>query len=682
MKGFLKELNRRNVTRVALLYAGVSWLLIQIAETVLPIFDVSNSFLRLLIILLLVGLVAAIVLAWFYDVTPDGIKPDKSPLTAAHGDPSAQGLNLTIGVVLAVAVLAFVSNRAGWFGGAAGPKPITDASLASETANPTIGSPSTLVMGVAVLPFENLSEEQENAFFATGVHDEILTNLAAVQDFRVISRTSVRGYADTLLRIPEIAGQLGVSHVMEGSVRRSGDRVRVTVLLIDAINDRQIWSESYDRTLLDIFAIQSDIARQIVSNIQGELSPELYADIGARSTDDTAAYDLYLQARAGFLSDIRSSVILEEPLRLIREALEIDPSFVEAWVELVRICGGMVWWDQMEYTECATEALQQVRLLAPESPRRVVAEAMYAYRIERDYPRALELLLPVASDLPNDGALAKFIGYSARRTGRWDEAVAAMQQVILLDPRDESSHDDLMVTLAASGDWREAIRFGEEAAAKFPGNRLLPFLIADFRRQYEGDLSAYGPAMLALPPSLRSIYGNPWIAGVFPNHEARRRWVAEAVGSGTVGPLWATGVEVDHHRLNGQAAEAKALSGEIFRQFQLRMSDDWERESRFNLSALAMAAAGAGADPVARRLISVVQAMNAREDDQLMEDNRLFIVRAYLELGDLDGAWEELKLLMAMGLGPTVWDLRQDQLLQHYFAGYAPFETFVASRSR
>ncbi|EED30531.1 putative adenylate cyclase protein [gamma proteobacterium NOR5-3] len=466
---------------------------------------------------------------------------------------------------------------------------------------------------------------------------------------------------------------------MEGSVRRSGDRVRVTVLLIDAVNDQQIWSESYDRTLLDIFAIQSDIARQIVSNIQGELSPELYADIGARSTEDTAAYDLYLQARAGFQSDIRSAVILEEPLRLIRQALAIDPNFVEAWVELVRICGGLVWWDRPEYAECAYEALLQLRLLAPQNPRRVVAEGIYAYRIDRDFPKALELLRPMASELPNDAALLKFIHYSARRTARWDEAVAAMQKVILLGPRDESNHDDLLVTLAARGNWQEAVRFGEEAAAKFPDNRLLPFLAADLRRKYAGDLSAYGPAMLALTPSLRPAYGNPWIAGVFPDHQARRQWVAEAIGSGVVRPRWATAIEITHHRLEGRSLEARALSKEMFRQVQFELSDNLEREGPFNLSLLAMLAASAGDETTARRAIALVKAKREKEYDHLMEDNRMFIVAAYLELGDLDGAWEELKVLRTMALGPTVWDLRQDLVLQNYFANYPPFETFVSS---
>lgn len=294
MNQLFKELNRRNVTRVALLYAGVSWLLIQIAETVLPIFDVSTQFLRILVILLVLGFAVAVVLAWVFEVSPDGVKKDDGSDSPSHPESAERGMNLAIGIVLLACVAAFVSNQAGWLKPAENTETRSGSQSALtpvEDSDFDLGTASELVRGVAVLPFENLSEAQENAFFAVGVHDEILTNLATIRDFRVISRTSVRGYADTLLRIPDIARELGVSHVMEGSVRRSRDRVRVTVLLIDALNDEQIWSASYDRTLVDIFDIQSDIAKQIVANIQGELSLQLSANIGMRSTSNTTAYD-------------------------------------------------------------------------------------------------------------------------------------------------------------------------------------------------------------------------------------------------------------------------------------------------------------------------------------------------------------------------------------------------------
>ncbi len=673
MTNLLTELNRRNVTRVALLYAGASWLVIQIAETVLPIFDVSMAFLRLLIILLAIGFIVTVVLAWFYDVARDD--PTRHQ---ADGPPSRRGMNLTIGVVLAAALFAFFVNQAGWI--AFGNDGESAAAASTPTARSEAAAPERdLVRGVAVLPLENLSEAQENAFFATGVHDEILTNLAGIQEFRVISRTSVRGYAGTKLRIPEIARELGVSHVMEGSVRRSQDRVRVTVLLIDALKDQQIWSESYDRTLVDIFAIQSDIARQIVTNIQGELSPELYERIGNRSTTNTAAYDLYLRARSLSLSDVRSATILEEPLALIEEALRMDPGFVEAWVELVRICGGMVWWDRRQHRACAADALEQVRVLAPESPRRLLAEGVFAYRVERDYGEAFETLRSLQAELPNDVTLLEFIGYSARRLGRWDQALTAMRELIRLDPNAASRYDDLAVTLAASGAWQEGVRFARESSSRFPDNRVLPFIATDLERQYTGDLTRYADAMHRLPPELRVVYGNVWIDGVFPDHEDRRRWVAEAVRSGHALSLFSTRVEATYHLLSGNPEEARALGREGFRQMQVMVGDDWEQETILNLALLATTAADAGEGKIARRAIALHEDFVAKYPDQMMEHNHIFVLHAMARLGDLDRAWQKYESLRELGLGPTVWDLRQDAVLRFYFSGYPPYEALMTS---
>src|SRR5215472_11385952 len=245
MSGFFEELRRRKVYRVAIAYVVVSWALAQGLAQVLPVFDISNAMIRVIIALLLIGFPVALALAWVYDVTPQGIRAtETSDITGSH-----RPRNL----IMLVATGLFISAVAGFF------------------LLPRV-SASKIDKSIAVLPFQNLSDQKENAYFADGIQDDILTNLSKIGDLKVISRTSVMSYRDGARNAREIGKALGVGALLEGSVRRLGNRVRVNVQLINANNDVHIWAEDYDRDLTDVFAIQTDLAQKIASSLQAKLS--------------------------------------------------------------------------------------------------------------------------------------------------------------------------------------------------------------------------------------------------------------------------------------------------------------------------------------------------------------------------------------------------------------------------
>src|SRR5437899_4243177 len=272
------ELRRRNVYKVAIAYGAVAWLLMQVASQIFPFFEIPNWAVRLVVLLLVIGFPVAMILAWAFELTPEGIKRTEDvDLSPALTRKTGRKLDFFIIGVLSLVIAILVFQRL------------------HPNVSPAVSS--SLEKSIAVLPFENFSEDKAFAFFADGVQDEILTDLAKIADLKVISRTSVMQYKNTATRkLPEIAQALKVAHVLEGSVQRSANRVRVSAQLIDARNDTHIWAEKYDRDLADVFAIQSEIAEKIAEQLQAKLSPTEKSAISERPTSNIAAYDLYLKA--------------------------------------------------------------------------------------------------------------------------------------------------------------------------------------------------------------------------------------------------------------------------------------------------------------------------------------------------------------------------------------------------
>jgi TolB-like protein/class 3 adenylate cyclase len=330
---------------------------------------------------------------------------------------------------------------------------------------PTTSALRLLDKSIAVLPFENLSEEKANAFFADGVQDEILTNLARVADLKVISRTSVMQYKSGLARnLRKIGEELGVAHVLEGSVQRAANKIRVNAQLIDARNDAHLWAQTYDRDLADVFAIQSEIAKAIADQLQARLLPNAKAAIEKAPTTDLAAFDLYTRAKTLLLSTSFGTTLeqnLRQAVELLNQAVQRDPAFFEAYCQLLLAHALLysVGYDHTAGRLASTEtALQATARLRPDAGETHVARAQYLYFVPRDYAAALAELENARRSLPNDPRIFELIGFILRRQGQQEEGLRNLEKALELDPR----RYDIMQQIALS--YENLRRYPEEAA--------------------------------------------------------------------------------------------------------------------------------------------------------------------------------------------------------------------------
>src|SRR5437870_2409717 len=379
MSGFFEGLKRRKVYRVAIAYAVGSWALAQGLAQVLPVFDISNSVIRVVIALLLIGFPVALVLAWVFDVTPQEIKA--TPTIAAPGAHRRRN------VMMLVATGVIISAAAGFF-------------LLPRAAAHKIDK------SIAVLPFENLSDEKENAYFADGIQDDILTNLSKIGDLKVISRTSVMSYRGHAPNVREIGKALGVATILEGSVRREGNRVRVNVQLINATNDEHVWANNYDRDLTDVFAIQTDLAQKIAGELQAKLSPTEKAQIESKPTQNGEAYLSYVRAHDFWSKSVEDLEKLKEGEQMYQRAVDLDPKFALAFARYSQLESWLV--HSFEGTPArrqkAREFAQRALELQPDLPEAHLAAGFVNYYIDNDF-EAAEKLVARINTIPKKPAI-------------------------------------------------------------------------------------------------------------------------------------------------------------------------------------------------------------------------------------------------------------------------------------
>jgi TolB-like protein len=339
-----------------------------------------------------------------------------------------------------------------------------EAAAAEVKAQAPVSAPSQAAprrddKSIAVLPFDNMSDEKDNAFFTDGIQEDILTNLALVHEIRVVSRTSVMQYRDTKKPIGQIASELGVSYVLEGSVRRAGNKVRVTGQLIHAATDEHVWAKAYDRDLTDIFAIQSELAQDIAAELKAALSPEEKAMLERKPTENTEAYDLYLRARN---KDDTKANDSDEKEALLKKAVDLDPSFARAWGELARSYAYGAFHFQEgtdELVAKAKDAIDRAVRLAPEDPDVISKQGDYYYYGYRDYVRANAQYQRLAQQRPNDAVVFSSLGLIQRRQGRWAESLGNLRRATELDVANTSYLRNLIGSLSS------ARRYDELAAA-------------------------------------------------------------------------------------------------------------------------------------------------------------------------------------------------------------------------
>ncbi len=445
---FFDELKRRNVYKVAVAYAVVGWLVVQIATQVFPFLEIPNWVVRLVIAVVAVGFPFALVVAWAFERTPEGIKrtEDVDPgqkQTRSH----AWIYVVVIGAILSVSL--FFAGRYTAGGGNFG---------AGQIPNKSI----------AVLPFENLSDDKSAAYFADGIQDEILTKLASIADLKVISRTSTAKYKSKPEDLKTVSQQLGVATVLEGSVQRSEGKVRVNVQLIDARIDSHIWAKSYDRDLKDVFAIQSEIAQEIADSLQAKLSPAAAIAMTRTPTTNMQAHDLFLKGEfeQRVANNNFRAASFEQAARWYREAIALDPNFALAIAELA-ICRMRQHWltdplNESELSEVGQLAKQAVTL-APDLGEAHIAVGAFRYYGFRDYEPALAEFQRALELQPNNSVALQFIGAVYRRQGKWKATLDELKRALDRDPRDANIPSTIAETQLLLREWKEAEEMAKHA---------------------------------------------------------------------------------------------------------------------------------------------------------------------------------------------------------------------------
>ena len=459
MKSFFAELKRRKVHRVAIAYAVAAWLLIQIATQVFPFFEIPNWAVRLIVLVLVLGFPIALTLSWIFDLTPQGIRRTEE----------------------------------------------SDRSLAALPVGPA-AIRNIPEKSIAVLPFENLSDDRENEYFAAGVHNDILSNLAKVADLKVISRTSVQQFKSGTRNLREIGLALGVAHILEGTARRAGNRIRVNAQLIDARSDAQLWGETFDREITDLFALQSELAQRISQELRANLSAREKTNLQTHPTRDILAYELFLRARelfhwagSGYSYDKGA-----DALRLIDEAIKRDPQFALAYGLASRLHSELFWFgydksaSRLEKAKAAADAALE---LQPDLGEAHLAKAFYYYYGFRQYDVAQKHVTDAIRAIPNDADVLNTAGAIARRVGRWNEAASTLEQARDRDPRNLSVLWSLFESYLALHEYTKADGTVNDALSVSPSADffvLARSAIALFR---DGDTAPLHSALRKIPRS-------------------------------------------------------------------------------------------------------------------------------------------------------------------------------------
>jgi TolB-like protein/Tfp pilus assembly protein PilF len=486
MRNFFAELKRRNVYKVAVVYAIVGWLVMQIAATVVPALHLSDAITSAVVLLVILGFPIALILAWAFELSPEGIK---------RTDEIGPGRSRNRAWIYVVVIAGAISVGLFFLG-------------RYTTSLKQSGIVELPVKSIAVLPFENLSEEKANAYFAEGVQNEILTRLATVRDLKVISRTSTAKYQSKPDNLKTVAQELGVSTILEGAVQKAGDKVRVSVQLIDARADTHLWAKSYDRDFKDILGVESEISEQIAEALKANLSPSESHVLASVRTPDTQAYDLFLRGGYEFRQAQNSLAVdaYDRADAFYRQALAHDPNFAEAAAEFTR----SRLWRHWFVSPLAPAELEEVKslidralALAPNSPEAHLALGLFFYFGHRQYDNALTEFNRTLELQPNNALARQYCAYVYRRRGEWERSLADSQRAQELDPRDAQVPANIGVTYLALRQWKDAERAELRALAIDPHSDLAAVLLAATRLNESGDTDSARRAFDGVPEGIR-----------------------------------------------------------------------------------------------------------------------------------------------------------------------------------
>jgi TolB-like protein/Flp pilus assembly protein TadD/phage shock protein PspC (stress-responsive transcriptional regulator) len=446
-KNFFGELKRRNVYKVAVAYVVAGWALAQGIAQVFPVFDIPNWVVRVIVVLIVIGFPIALVLAWAFELTPEGLKRTEAADAAKQHSRNRVWIYVVI-IAGALSVGLFFLGR------------YTALNVANLPAK-----------SIAVLPFENLSSDPDNAYFTEGIQDEILARLAKIADLKVISRASTQRYKSSPDDLPQIAKRLGVANILEGSVQKTADRVRVTVQLINAATDAHLWGETYDRNLTDVFAAESDIARAIATTLQAKLTGSEQHALTARPTENTEAHQLYLRGR--YFWNKRTGADLKKSIDYFNQAIGKDPNYALAYAGLADAYVLLSAYaeaspkDSLPQAKAAAEKALELDSTLGEA-HATLGNTLVAYDLNfaeanREFRRAIELN-------PNYATAHQWYGETGLvPLGQFDEAIAEAKRALELDPLSVIINADVGTILTNARRYDEAIEQLRKTVEMEPG---------------------------------------------------------------------------------------------------------------------------------------------------------------------------------------------------------------------
>jgi TolB-like protein/Tfp pilus assembly protein PilF len=642
---FFAELKRRNVYKVAVAYAVVAWLLIQVATQVFPFFEIPNWAVQLVVLVLVIGFPIATVLSWAFEMTPEGIKRE-AEVDRAKSIPRKAGRKLTALVVLLAALAAglmvfrFLRSQP-----------------ALEKEKPTSLAAEVDSKSIAVLPFENLSDEKANAYFADGIQDEILTRLSQIADLKVISRTSTQRYKSAPENLPEIARQLGVAHVLEGSVQKQGDAVHVTVQLIKAATDSHVWADSFDRKLTDIFSVESEIAKAIADQLQVHLTGREKQVIAAKPTDNPEAYDAYLRGLAYTMKTQNTPANYLGAQTYFREAVRLDPKFALAWALLAYVDARGYHTTNLQPTvalrEEARQAFETALALDVNLGEAWIAKGYYHYGCANDFETAVRCYEQARKFLPNSSRIPQSLAFVARDRGQWERSESYFNEAERLDPRNVSlltRHAQFYIALRR---FPEALRKLDQILAIAPGD--IDALVEKAAiAQAEGDL----PGAATLLAQVQPAAGDPTAWETLAYQAILERRPAEIISrlkevlakpDPAVGYLngelrfwlgWAQEVAGDHTTAQETWREART-------ELEIFLKDQPENWSL--LDDLALIASGLGEKAAAFTLVERAIALHPIEKDAANSPQSIDILaRIAARLGEPDRAIDALQKILSI----------------------------------
>ena len=660
---FLNELRRRKVYRVAAGYVVAGWLAIQVAATTFPALELPAWGVRAVIIAVLMGFPIALILGWAFDLGPGGVT--RTAPAAAADRPRAMRsrrrnvyILAAIGLAIATAVGLVLLPRAG----------------------------RTKEKSIAVLPFDNLSNDPENAHFADGLHDDVLTSLANIGELKVISRTSVLPYRGRPTSVREIGKALGVNVILEGSVRRLENRIRLVVQLIDAETDKHVWAQDYDRELTDVFELQSALAQEIAAQLKAKLSPDEKQRVERKPTENHEAYILFMRART--LATGSDTEERRKAIPLFEQAIELDPQFALAYAQLS-------WLESWIYfsidpipahLERARSAANEALRLAPELAESRVALGYIYYYGERDYERALREFETARRSLPNDANVVRAIGAIERRQGKWQQSTESYRKAVSLNPRDPVLIRNLALNYVSTRDYSTAAKTFDRALGLAPTDFEIQALRAWVDVYWKADFSRFEQLMAGAQNETES---NPVAALARFNVQTFQRRFDEAIASlekvpfenlrgVTSAPLPKSYLIAQAYRAKGDLENARLAYEKALPAAERALAEVPTDPARYLVVGLTNAGLGRKEAAIAagRRAVEILPETKDALNGPIM---KISLARILTMVGEKEEAISLLEQSLKVTGGVTVNELRFDPLWDA-LRDHPRFQKLVAQR--